>query len=907
MAPQPISKEYLDRMLGEVGHDTQQGNNLQSLVKRYNEALFELGELKRNLEWKLILEPDAFKAAEQKLILAGKNLKSGHVLDTKSSSWVKHMQEYDQIVAKLKEHKIDQTIKQKFSAYFKDPDHKKKADEFIEAYNKKLEVLEQEREEWKHKKDKNGNSLYDPIMETEVEKQLKIVQAHVIQAMQATTAAEKAKKLGLAKEALAGVGLSLAGAGLGMIIAGSGGSVVPVWGTITAGIIGGIAGGIYGGIRAYRGYEIAKAKLQARVDRVLGAITEYPSLDDSTPMNKGIAQLKSQDNFAWLFGGPREADYKRMHRKYLKTGKKIDKNDKDTIDLMLQSKFAESRGAYFLMLEDMIRENAADAALQVAAGLTPAPPFDPYTALLISSQFTIMCTAQIGTARAMANLAPIEGMPSGHIPVGNNKDLMHKAAAGLASNAECLISLAHQITICTNIEQEIRVEMLADVHAALAYTIETYDELVSKHNLPLQKDLVEALKTGISADIKNKGLKITVESEEITASGNQSKQEKKVYSAGAATLKYLRSEALQNTSSSFHHLKPPKIMERPKLEKALEGADYFMNVTAGPALGIYAVSTTTFSPYVLNPESPQTIELGQTGTTAAGLSVGITLGVLALACGVGSAVCGVKAEKESAKICILGDVAERRRIIHSKLHNSERGSAALSQRTDDELRNLLDNPKQQLLLLKTQSVGLAVQSESAQRVQELSKTERISHLRNVGMWKGKGRELHRPITPGRQKYILDVMNGGLKCIVDLPNKLKHEIDALDRKHPKLHSQEKHKENIKKLLKETKRDIELMRQIVDSLHGLPDGTDPELINKLHDVLFQLLALSEHAQKEYPPHQLDVYSEDQEVHYRNKPSVTDFKIMEFYDLIEEFKANIPEGPKDLRGKAMDKLGL
>ncbi|CAM3140713.1 Uncharacterised protein [Legionella steigerwaltii] len=907
MPLEPIKKVFLDKMLEEMPYDRQRQINLTSLVKRYNEAIYELGELKRNSEWKLILEPDAFKLAEQKLISAGKDLRSGQVLDSKSSSWVKHMQEYDQIVEKLKEPKIDETIKEKFCSYFKEPNQKKKADEFIDAYNKKLEALEQEREEWKQKKDKNGDPLYDPIMEAEVEKQLKIVQAHVIQAMQATTAAEKARKLSLAKEALAGVGLTLAGAGLGMIIGGAGGSVVPVWGTITAGIVGGIAGGIYGGIRAYRGYEIAKAKLQERVDRVLGVITEYSSLNTSTHMNPGIAQLKSPETFAWLFGGPRGADYQRMHKKYTKPGEKLEESFKKPMDIMLQSKFAETRGAYFLMLEDMIRENAADAALQVAAGLTPASPFDPYTAILISSQFTIMCTAQIGTARAMANLEPLEGMPSGHIPVDNNKDLLHKAAAGLASNAECLISLAHQINISTNIEHEIKTEMLADVHVALTYTIETYNELVTKHNLPLQKDLVEALKTGISADIKNKGLKITVDNEEITASDNQSKQEKKIYSSGAATLKYLRSDALNMFSSSFHHLKPSQLMDRPHLEKALEGADYFMNVTVGPALGIYAIGTTTFSPYVLNPEAPSTVELGQSGTTVPGLATGITLGVLALACGVGSAMCGIKAEKESAKICLLGDVAERRRVIHSKLHHPERGSAALMQRTDDELRNLLDNPKQQLLLLKTQSVGLAVQSESAYKAQELSRAERTSHLRNVGMWKGKKHESHRPITPGRQKHILDVMNSGLKCLSDLPKKMQREIDAFDKKHPKTYRQEKHKEKIKKLYEEAANHIELMAKIVDSLHGLPDGTDPELINKLNDVLFQLLSLEEYTRKKYPPHVVDVYLEEQESQYKNKPSVDDFKIMEFYDLIEEFKVNIPEGPKDLRGEAMDKLGL
>ena len=61
MALQPINKGQLAQMLEKVGSNEQQRRNLQSLVSRYNEAIFQLGELKRNLEWKLILEPDTFK------------------------------------------------------------------------------------------------------------------------------------------------------------------------------------------------------------------------------------------------------------------------------------------------------------------------------------------------------------------------------------------------------------------------------------------------------------------------------------------------------------------------------------------------------------------------------------------------------------------------------------------------------------------------------------------------------------------------------------------------------------------------------------------------------------------------------------------------------------------------------
>lgn len=451
MAPKPISQEQLNKLLGKVP-DEQKKEELKFCIEQYNQALFQLTELKRNFEWKLILEPSLFKKAEQKLVSAYKDLKSGHVLDSKSSDWARHMEHYKNAVEKLKEQRIDKKIKEKFKSFFEGRAQKAKADEFVEAYNKKMAALEQEREEWQNKHDELGNVLYDPIMETEVDKQLKIVQAHMIQAMQAVTAAEKAKRLSLAKEALAGVGIALAGAGLGMTAAAAAGSALPVWGTVIAGIIGGAAGGIFGGIRAFRNYEIAKATLQARVDKVLGVIAEYPTIDNSTLMNPGIAQLKSLDTFDWLVGGPRKTDFQRIYEKYTSSGKNLEESDKNRLDVMLQSKFAEDRGAYFLMLQDMIREGAADAALQVAAGLTPVAPFDPYAALLISSQFTIMCTAQIGTARAMANLAPSDGMPMGHVPVGNNKELLHEAAAGLASNAECLISLAHQINICTTIE-----------------------------------------------------------------------------------------------------------------------------------------------------------------------------------------------------------------------------------------------------------------------------------------------------------------------------------------------------------------------------------------------------------------------------------------------------------------------
>lgn len=317
MAPKPISQDQLNKLIAKVLHDEEQKEELQLQVEKYNQAFFQLVELKRNFEWKLILEPSLFKKAEQKLTSACKDLKSGHVLDTRSSDWTRHMEQYKNAVDILKEQRIDKKIKNKFKSYFEGRDQKAKADEFVEAYNNKMAALELEREEWRNKYDQNGDPLYDPIMEIEVEKQLKIVQAHMIQAMQAVTAAEKAKRLSLAKEALAGVGIAVAGAGLGMTAAAAAGSLLPVWGTVIAGVIGGAAGGIFGGIRAFRNYEIAKAALQARVDKVLGVIAEYPKIDNATLMNPGIAQLKSLDTFDWLVGGPRKADFQRMYEKYV--------------------------------------------------------------------------------------------------------------------------------------------------------------------------------------------------------------------------------------------------------------------------------------------------------------------------------------------------------------------------------------------------------------------------------------------------------------------------------------------------------------------------------------------------------------------------------------------------------------
>lgn len=133
MTPKPISQKNLNKILAKVSHDPPKKIDLLAHVQEYNQALLQLAGLKREHQWKIILEPELFKRAEQKLISAREDLKSGHVLDSRASDWTRHMEKYREAVEKLKDHRVDDKIKGKFRVFFEGAHQKSKADEFMEA------------------------------------------------------------------------------------------------------------------------------------------------------------------------------------------------------------------------------------------------------------------------------------------------------------------------------------------------------------------------------------------------------------------------------------------------------------------------------------------------------------------------------------------------------------------------------------------------------------------------------------------------------------------------------------------------------------------------------------------------------------------------------------------------------
>ncbi|MGL5742424.1 MAG: hypothetical protein ACRCXC_07685 [Legionella sp.] len=460
---------------------------LEILNKRFIEFIRMhdgLVDIKEHNEWRSKVDLKLFDKANKLYSELEKKLIHSRQLDkTGDPTWRSLYHELEVELEALED--PDKRIRIAFLKHF-GSDLQEDAAQFLDDYKNKMEQLARQKELIKNA---NKLDIDESILEAEIEKQLKLVQAQVILAMTAGSAKEQAERLKLAAAALTAGSLALAGAGVGVAIAAVGGSSVPIAGTAAGAVIGLIIGGVIGGIKSYHAYQEAKQLYQEQLETIFH--DRSPNFDKSVSINVGIGSIKLREAFIWLMQGPQEADFQKMLHQF-KAANKMHKDQQiDDLKIKLQSEFAASRGAYFSMLHDIIRASTAYSALQAAAGLTAiASPFYVHSAVDLATQFTLMCHSQIGTARAVGGLDPLSDFPiHHHIDVDNAKKVAHETAAQLASNAESLAALAHQLALCTNLDEQTRRDLLVDIHNTLINTIATYDELVRKKNLDLKPSL----------------------------------------------------------------------------------------------------------------------------------------------------------------------------------------------------------------------------------------------------------------------------------------------------------------------------------------------------------------------------------------------------------------------------------
>lgn len=624
-----------------------------------------------DLEWMLRVDPSLMKKVNKQFSeLENKLLGSKKLDKIQDSTWHGLITDFFSEVEKIQD--PTQQIQEAFLKHF-GSGLKTEALNFLEEYKQKMEQLTQQKNEIRHLA---GDTIIDEaIFDAEIAKQLKLVQAEVILAMTAASARAKAEKLKLASAYLTAASLAIGGAGIGTATIAVAGSAVPIAGTIAGAAIGFVAGAAIGGTKGYHAYQEAKAQYKIRLVKVFDYNSQVVT-NKAASINDGISSLKARESFIWFMEGPRDEDYQRMYANYeAENGNPLDPLVKEDLDAKLQSEFATSRAAYFTMLQNLIRSSTADSALQAAAGLNIAPAFDAYSAVDISTQFIIMCHSQIGAARAMGGLDPDPNFTSGHIQVDNSKNLAQNAASQLAYNAECLAALTHQIATCTNLDSTIRADILKDIKQILITTIDNYDSILKKNpDLNLHPSLGKALLAGMFGDIEKMG---------SPSSEDKSSQEQKAYQESKTALDYMASSKFHSEELDYYHKNQPKKKET----KSRTAADYGENILVAMLGGASAVYTLPIE--LVNAEQYEHLSMvGSTGYTVVGVSVGAALGGLALAAGAGAYYLNEKANRTADKLCIFGNISQRRQLLYQRLQNC----IELSERTEYELHFLIESP-----------------------------------------------------------------------------------------------------------------------------------------------------------------------------------------------------------------------
>ncbi|KTC83398.1 Uncharacterised protein [Legionella cincinnatiensis] len=701
---------------------------------------------KKEKEWMIQIAPNLFKKAdEQYKKIENKLLKSKKLDEIADPTWVELNEKFKGELDKIKNPTAQ--VKKEFLSHFGDKNLRKVAGDFFDDYKAFMAKLEEQKRQVIEIIERNGGTIDEAVLDAEINKQLKLVQAQVILAMSAAKAEEKATHLKLAGSALVGVSFALGGAGAGVAILGVTGTVVPVVGTAIGATVGLVAGGILGGVKGYHAYKEAKAMYQAQLAKTFK--DPHHKFEKSVSMDVGIASIKTREAFAWLMKGPQEADFERMIYQYQLTNPMYDVMDPHEKELLekdfrirLSSEFAASRDAYFSMLHDIIRSSTADSALQAAAGLTVAPPFDTYSALDISTQFTSMCHTQIGAARAMGGLKSLPEFPiEDHISVRNSKDLAYEAATQLASNAESLATLAHQIALCTNLDEATRKEILEDIRQSLGDTIATYDEIAEKYKdvWELKPSLKEALMTGMFGDIEHMGEK-----------DKPKKQNSKEHRSYSAAIDYMKDSRFHHEEYGFHQSQNKSGKKESKAKEAAELGDTILNVMIITGVEIFHGPVEIASPEVLHTEHT----VGSSEFTAIGLGVGGALAGLALASGAGAYYLNAKAKGKAEELCIFGNISKRREKLHENLHDK----VELAYLKEDRLHTLIDAPDTMIHLDRASKMDTLVSSKAKSGHEK-------HHIKGSG-WSQS--EVELPVTRGQKKYgeeALTKLNKSLKLLI----------------------------------------------------------------------------------------------------------------------------------------------
>ena len=647
-------------------------NQLSILDKRlidFTKAHDLLMTIKKNNEWMVSMSPKLFDAANAHYHKLEHKLLESKKLDVNiDPNWRelnhKMTAELTRLATPLTQ------VKETFLKHF-GPKLKQSAEKFFDDYKIAMELLAQQKEALKS----------DPVFQkkvdiaafdAEIDKQLKLVQAQLVLANTAAEEKEKSINLKLAATALAGLSMAVAGAGVGAAAVGAVGTVVPVIGTAIGAATGLVAGGIIGGLKGYHEYKEAKARYQDHLARILikGDFDDAPE-KEVLAVNEGIASIKTFEAFNWLMQGPQEADYDRMIRKYKLANPGYSDQQISDLKIKLCAEFDISRASYFSMLNKIIRASTADSALQAAADISIAPPFDVYSALDIATQFTSICDMQVKAAQIILGTSSTTG--NAHIDVMSVKGLAYKTATHLASNAEALAALYHQIVLCTNLDEAKRNALLEDIRQSLIKTIENYDQLVNCYpSLSLKANLGEALMSGVFMDIEHMG-------HENTPKKHHSKEHR----AYSAVMDYMKHSKFHHSEYGFHQTQNKTEKKKSTIKSAVELADVLLNTMLGTASAAFLGATVATTPEVINSSM-----VGASEFSTIGIGVGGALAGLALAAGSGAYYLSKKAEEHAENICTFGNVTKRREALHDSLGKNIREAYA----TESKLHSLIDAP-----------------------------------------------------------------------------------------------------------------------------------------------------------------------------------------------------------------------
>lgn len=559
-------------------------------------------------------------------------------------------------------------LKAEFLKRFSSSAIKEQAAKFFDHYTRCMRTIAEQ----KTRLLAEGKTAERDALEVEINKQLKIVQSHVILALSAAKLDEKAVNLKLAGSILSAISYSLAGAGLGLAVGAVAGTAIPLVGNITLGAAGVIIGGIIGAEKGRHAYREVKALCQATL---AAHFKDKPGDSSVVSINQAIASIKTREAFMWLMQGPHDADETRMIGKYQRETPIPNEDKVRKLKLQLEARFDDSRAAYFSMLQNLIRSSTADSAIPAAAGLPIDPPFDSFSGQDLVWQFTFMCNRQIKTIQSMSVLAEPSAATSheAHIDVLANKELLIQAAFKLADNAESLVALAHQIALCSNLNTAVKKHLLQNIHNTLTNTIQTYDEITSKYpSLELQESLEEALIAGMFGDIKHLGhdeqSKIHISSKE--------------HASYSAVLHYMKDTKFHHPELKFHQKELAK-REESKTAKAADLADELLQIVVGPVTGAFLMSEVIAAPEMVN-----THDIGSTGFSEIGIEAGGALAALALAAGIGAHYLHKKSAEKTAELCVFGDVAKRREKLKGNMSDAVK-SAYLE---EERMHTLIEAP-----------------------------------------------------------------------------------------------------------------------------------------------------------------------------------------------------------------------